>query len=192
MRELIFATHNAHKVHEVASLLRRVCLLRTATEAGITEPIPEEHDTLSGNAWQKAEFVWMRTGRDSFADDTGLEVEALGGAPGVYSARYAGPGCSFADNMAKLLREMRGIANRKACFRTVIALIIGGARHEFEGRVDGEILEQPTGEGGFGYDAVFRPQGYELSFAQMPLEVKNSLSHRGRAVEKMRVFLSEL
>ena len=94
--------------------------------------------------------------------------------------------------MAKLLREMRGIANRKACFRTVIALIIGGARHEFEGRVDGEILEQPTGEGGFGYDAVFRPQGYELSFAQMPLEVKNSLSHRGRAVEKMRVFLSEL
>ena len=155
--------------------------------------IPETAETLDGNAEQKALWVFDRTGMECFADDTGLEVEALDGRPGVYSARYAGEHCSFEDNVNKMLHEMEGKEQRNACFRTVICLIekVDGVpqRRYFEGRIDGTILKEPYGEGGFGYDPIFMPDRFAVSFAEMPLEVKNSISHRGRAVAKLVEYL---
>ena len=145
-----------------------------------------------GNAKQKAEYVYQKYQVNCFADDTGLEVEALDGRPGVYSARYAGEHCSFQDNMNKLLQEMQGVSNRKACFKTVVALILNGQRYEFEGRVDGIILPEPIGDSGFGYDPVFMPDGFNVSFAQMSDFDKNAISHRGRAIRKMMTFLQTL
>ncbi len=187
--KIVFATHNAHKVSEVQAVLGSEYQLVTATEAGISEEIPETQPTIEGNALQKARYVYEHTGLNCFADDTGLEVEALNGAPGVYSARYAGEHVSYADNNKLLLKNLAGCQNRKARFRTVIALILDGKEHFFEGRVEGTIATEPHGEGGFGYDPLFIPEGSQLTFAEMSPEAKNGISHRGRAVAKLVAFL---
>lgn len=187
--KIVFATHNAHKVSEVQAVLGLEYQLVTATEAGISEEIPETQPTIEGNALQKARYVYEHTGLNCFADDTGLEVEALNGAPGVYSARYAGEHVSYADNNKLLLKNLAGCQNRKARFRTVIALILDGKEHLFEGRVEGTIATEPHGEGGFGYDPLFIPEGSQLTFAEMSPEAKNGISHRGRAVAKLVAFL---
>ena len=187
--KIVFATHNAHKVSEVQAVLGAEYQLVTATEAGISEEIPETQPTIEGNALQKARYVYEHTGLNCFADDTGLEVEALNGAPGVYSARYAGEHVSYADNNKLLLKNLAGCQNRKARFRTVIALILDGKEHLFEGRVEGTIATEPHGEGGFGYDPLFIPEGSQLTFAEMSPEAKNGISHRGRAVAKLVAFL---
>ena len=190
MKRLIFATNNKHKVEEVRAALDGIVEIVTLAEAGLSGEIPETADTLQGNALQKAQWVWNRTHTDCFADDTGLEVDALGGAPGVYSARYAGEHCSFDDNIDKLLAALDGQTNRRADFRTVICLIEGGEPKYFEGRVDGQILTERHSNGeGFGYDPVFMPDRFALSFAEMPLDVKNTISHRGLAVAKLAAHL---
>lgn len=190
MKKLIFATNNKHKVEEVRAALDGIVEIVTLAEAGLSGEIPETADTLQGNALQKAQWVWDRTHTDCFADDTGLEVDALGGAPGVYSARYAGEHCSFDDNINKLLAALDGQSNRKADFRTVICLIEGGETHYFEGRVDGQILTERHSNGeGFGYDPIFMPDRFAVSFAEMPLDVKNTISHRGLAVKKLAEYL---
>ena len=191
MKEIIFATNNAHKLSEVQAILGEGVRLVTLRECGITEDIPENEPTLEGNALAKARYVHGRTGRDCFADDTGLEVDALGGAPGVHSARYATDGHDFAANNRLLLRNLEGCADRSAHFRTVVALILDGREYLFEGRVDGRIVESESGDGGFGYDPLFMPDGFDRTFAQMDGEEKNSVSHRGRAVRKLAGFLSE-
>lgn len=187
---IIFATNNAHKLVEVQALMPQGISIVGLSQMGIHDDIPEDGDTLEANALQKARYVYERTKRNCFADDTGLEVEALGNAPGVYSARYAGPQKSSADNIVKLLEELRGHQNRRARFRTVIALIIDGKEHLFEGIVRGHITEQLSGTEGFGYDPIFMPEGYNQTFAEMPLDVKNDISHRGRAVQKLVDFLA--
>ena len=190
MKRLIFATNNKHKVEEVRAALDGIVEIVTLAEAGLSGEIPETADTLQGNALQKAQWVWDRTHTDCFADDTGLEVDALGGAPGVYSARYAGEHCSFDDNINKLLAALESKSNRSADFRTVICLIEGGEPKYFEGRVDGQILTERHSNGeGFGYDPVFMPDRFALSFAEMPLDVKNTISHRGLAVKKLAEYL---
>ena len=190
MKQLIFATNNKHKVEEVRAAMDGLVEVVTLAEAGLQGEIPETADTLQGNALQKAQWVWERTHTDCFADDTGLEVEARGGAPGVYSARYAGEHCSFDDNIDKLLRALDGETNRRADFRTVICLIEGGEVKYFEGRVDGQILTERHSNGeGFGYDPVFMPDRFAVSFAEMPLDVKNSISHRGLAVKALAEYL---
>lgn len=192
MKRLIFATNNKHKVEEVCAALNGTVEIATLAEAGLSGEIPETADTLQGNALQKAQWVWERTHADCFADDTGLEVDALGGAPGVYSARYAGEHCSFDDNIDKLLQALDGEENRRACFRTVICLIENGQERYFEGRVDGQILTERHSNGkGFGYDPVFMPDRFAVSFAEMPLEVKNTISHRGLAVKKLIDYLKQ-
>lgn len=191
MKKLIFATNNAHKLEEVGAIIGSSLQLVTLREAGITEDIPENEPTIEGNALAKARYVWEKTGCDCFADDTGLEVDALGGAPGVHSARYATDGHDFAANREKLLRELEGKSDRKARFRTVVALIEGGVEHCFEGIVEGEITTSEIGEGGFGYDCLFRPKGYEQTFAELAPEEKNAISHRGRAVAKLSEWLNQ-
>lgn len=191
MRQLIFATNNKHKVEEVRAALDGLVEVVTLSEAGLQGEIPETADTLEGNALQKAQWVWERTHTDCFADDTGLEVAALDGAPGVYSARYAGEHCSFDDNIDKLLHALEGKENRRARFRTVICLIENGHPTYFEGRVEGQILRERQSNGeGFGYDPVFMPDRFAVSFAEMPLEVKNRISHRGMAVAKLVEYVN--
>lgn len=187
--KILFATNNAHKLSEVQAVLGERFELVTPKEAGVEEEIPEDQPTLEGNALQKARYLKARTGLDCFADDTGLEVEALGGAPGVHSARYATDGHDFKANNRLLLKNMEGVENRRARFRTVIALIFEGKEYLFEGIVQGEILEVECGEEGFGYDPLFRPDEAQCSFAQMTAEEKNAISHRGRAVRKFAEFL---
>ena len=201
MKNYVFATNNKHKLTEVREMLNGTVNLYSLSDMGLDGDIPETAETLDGNALQKAQWVWERLSRDNqqlmksrnidgcFADDTGLEVEALGGRPGVYSARYAGEHCSFDDNINKMLGEMDGVSNRKACFRTVICLIENGEPRYFEGRVDGKILTERYGKEGFGYDPIFMPDRFALSFAEMPLEVKNRISHRGRAVAELVKYL---
>ena len=190
MNKLIFATNNKHKVEEVRAALHGTVEILSLAEAGLVGEIPETADTLEGNALQKAQWVWERTHAACFADDTGLEVEALGGAPGVYSARYAGVHCSFDDNIDKLLNALEGQQNRKARFRTVICLLEEGEPVYFEGKVEGQILTERHSNGeGFGYDPVFMPDRFAVSFAEMPLEVKNTISHRGLAVKKLTEYL---
>jgi XTP/dITP diphosphohydrolase len=191
MARLVFATNNRHKLEEVSAILGAEWELATPAALGITEDIPETQETLEGNALQKARYIYERTGLDCFADDTGLEVAALGGAPGVRSARYAGDRHDFDDNNRMLLKNLAGVQDRSARFRTVIALILGGEEHLFEGRVEGRIIDEYRGDGGFGYDPVFIPEGSERTFAQMPPEQKNAISHRARAVERLAIFLSE-
>ena len=189
MTEIIFATNNAHKLSEVQALLGDKFHLVTLRECGITEDIPETADTLEGNASQKSHYLHDRVGKNCFADDTGLEVEALGGEPGVRSARYATDGHDFEANNRLLLKNLEGVANRKARFRTVISLILDGEEHLFEGVVEGRITESAAGCGGFGYDPLFIPDGYDCTFAEMSAEEKNAISHRGRAVQKLVEFL---
>lgn len=189
IKEIIFATNNAHKLSEVQAVLGDRFRLVTLAECGITEEIPEDAPTLEGNALQKARYVHERTGADCFADDTGLEVDALDGAPGVHSARYATDGHDFAANNRLLLRNLAGAADRSAHFRTVIALILDGREYLFEGRVDGRIAESEAGCGGFGYDPLFVPEGFDKTFAEMDADEKNAISHRGRAVRRLVEFL---
>ncbi len=191
MTNLVFATNNLHKVDEVKHKLNGLYSIQTLCEIGCHEDIPETADTLEGNALQKARYLYEKYGCNCFADDTGLEVEVLDNAPGIYSARYAGEAKNSDENMKKLLRELFGKTNRKARFRTVIALIRDGKEYLFEGIVDGQILEERQGDEGFGYDPVFLPDGYEKSFAQLSMTEKNAISHRGRAVEKLLAFLKE-
>lgn len=187
--KILFATNNAHKKAEVAAVLGEGYTLLTPRDCGITEEIPETQPTLEGNALQKARYLHERTGLDCFADDTGLEVEALGGAPGVRSARYATDGHDFEANNRLLLDNLRGKENRRARFRTVIALILGGREHLFEGIVEGRIIDRETGGEGFGYDPLFVPDGCDRTFAQMSAAEKNAASHRGRAVRKLADYL---
>lgn len=190
--KLVFATNNRHKVDEVQKMLPESIQLLTLAQVNIDEDIPEDFPTLEGNALQKARYIYEKYGFSCFADDTGLEVEALNNEPGVYSARYAGEQRCSEDNIDKVLANLGNEVNRKACFRTVIALILDGKEYLFEGRVDGEILAERHGSEGFGYDPVFRPEGFNESFAEMALEAKNAISHRGRAVAKLVDFLSKI
>lgn len=189
--KLVFATNNQHKLDEVQKITAGHTEIVSLAAIDCHDDIPETADTLEGNALQKARYIKDKFGYDCFADDTGLEVEALNNAPGVYSARYAGPAKDSVENMKKVLREMEGISDRKACFRTVIALIQGKEEHLFEGRVDGKILTAQQGEAGFGYDPIFQPEGFDLSFAEMPMDEKNKISHRGRAIQQLIAFLKE-
>lgn len=190
MEKLIFATNNPHKLNEIRHILEGRVEIVGLDEIGCQEDIPETADTLQGNALLKAEFVHKRYGLPCFADDTGLEVEALGGAPGVHSARYAGEPTNADANVRKLLEALSGVPHpRKACFRTVIALIDDRGKHFFEGKIEGTIASERRGSGGFGYDPVFIPEGHTLSFAEMGEETKNQISHRALAVAQLRDFL---
>ena len=189
--ELVFATNNQHKLKEVQLLLPSTINILSLKDINCFEDIPEEQDSLKGNALQKAEFVKNNFDFDCFADDTGLEIDALNGKPGVYSARYAGPSNDFNKNMDKVLAEMEGVKNRKARFRTVIALLLNEREYFFEGVVEGRILEEKHGEDGFGYDPIFQPEGFNETFAQMQLQIKNKISHRGRAVKNFVEFLNK-
>lgn len=189
--KIIFATNNAHKLSEVQAVLGDGFELVTPRMCGVEEEIPETAETLEGNASQKSHYLYDRTGLDCFADDTGLEVEALGGEPGVHSARYATDGHDFAANNRLLLKNLEGKENRRARFRTVISLIEGGEEHLFEGIVEGRIIDHESGEEGFGYDPLFVPDGFDRTFAEMTAEEKNAVSHRGRAVRKLVAYLHE-
>ena len=189
-KKIVFATNNAHKLNEVRAILGEKIEVLSLKEIDCYDDIPETADTLEGNAFLKARYIYERYGVDCFADDTGLEVEALNGAPGVFSARYAGgEGHNSEANMQKLLKELEGKENRKAQFRTAICLIMGGEEHLFEGIVTGEIIDEKRGGAGFGYDPIFVPEGYDLTFAELGNDIKNSISHRARAVEKLCQFL---
>jgi XTP/dITP diphosphohydrolase len=188
--ELIFATNNLHKLTEIQSLIGENIVLKSLHEIGCTEDIPETAPTLEGNALLKAQYIFDRYGKNCFADDTGLEIEALDGRPGVFSARYATDGHDFEANIDKVLEELMDSKNRKARFRTVIALIREGSVHYFEGIVNGEIINIRKGIKGFGYDPVFLPDGYNLTFAEMTIDEKNKISHRARALGKLVDFLN--
>ena len=190
--KIIFATNNAHKLSEVQAVLGDGYELVTPRQCGIEEEIPETAETLEGNARQKARYLFERTGLDCFADDTGLEVEALNGAPGVHSARYATDGHDFAANNRLLLKNLAGEENRRARFRTVICLIEQGKEHLFEGIVEGRIIDHEAGSEGFGYDPLFVPEGFDHTFAEMSAEQKNGISHRGRAVRKLVDYLHQI
>lgn len=192
MQEIVFATNNQHKLSEIRRIVGDRYRILSLSEIGCHEDIPETADTLMGNALQKARYVKEHYGYDCFADDTGLMVDALDGAPGVYSARYAGPGHDSVANMRLLLKNMEGHDDRSARFVTVIALLLGEKEMTFEGKVEGEILRVPEGDGGFGYDPVFRPEGGELSFALMTPDAKNAISHRGRATAELLKYLNTL
>jgi len=189
LKKIVFATNNSHKLEEVRFALKNKYEVLSLKDIGFFEDIPEPYETLEENALTKSKTIFVKYGLDCFADDTGLEVDALNGAPGVYSARYAGPNCSFDDNVNKLLAELQGKDNRKARFRTIVSLILNGEEFTFEGIVNGEITEERAGEKGFGYDPIFKAEGKDISFAQMDLNEKNKISHRGLAVAKLIEFL---
>lgn len=190
-KKLVVATNNAHKLEEIAAILGDEMELLSLKDIHCDADIPETADTLEGNARQKAMYIYENYGMDCFADDTGLEVEALNGAPGVYSARYAGDGHDSEANMQKLLHELGDKENRKAQFRTAICLILEGKEYLFEGIVKGEIIKEKRGGAGFGYDPIFVPEGHELTFAELGNDIKNTISHRARAVEKLCLFLKK-
>ena len=189
-RKLVFATNNAHKLEEVAAILGDPVELLSLNDIGCQADIPETAETLEGNALLKSSYIYKNYHLDCFADDTGLEVEALNGAPGVYSARYAGgEGHDAQANMLKLLHELDGKENRKAQFRTAISLILDGKEYLFEGVIKGEIIKEKRGDSGFGYDPVFMPEGYDRTFAELGNDIKNQISHRALAVQKLCEFL---
>lgn len=191
--KLVFATNNKHKLDEVRKITSHHPVeIVSLADIDCFDEIPETADTLEGNALQKVLYIREKFGMDCFADDTGLEVEALNNAPGVYSARYAGPGHDSEANMKKLLHEMEGMENRKARFRTVIALVWNGKTYTFDGIVNGTITTTKRGENGFGYDPIFIPEGYEQTFAELGNDIKNQISHRAKAVEKLDEFLTQL
>lgn len=189
--KLVFATNNQHKLDEVRKITAGYTEIVSLSDIDCHDDIPETADTLEGNALQKVRYIKENFGYDCFADDTGLEVEALDNAPGVYSARYAGPGHDSEANMNKLLQEMEGKENRKARFRTAIALILNGKEYLFEGIVNGTIIKEKRGGSGFGYDPIFVPDTYSQTFAEMGNEIKNQISHRAEAVRKLTAFLSD-
>ena len=185
-RKLVFATNNAHKLEEVAAILGDQVELLSLNDIGCQADIPETAETLEGNALLKSSYIYKNYHLDCFADDTGLEVETLNGAPGVYSARYAGgEGHDAQANMLKLLHELDGKENRKAQFRTAISLILDGKEYLFEGVIKGEIIKEKRGDSGFGYDPVFMPEGYDRTFAELGNDIKNQISHRALAVQKL-------
>ena len=189
-RKLVFATNKAHKLEEVAAILGDQVELLSLNDIGCQADIPEAAETLEGNALLKSSYIYKNYHLDCFADDTGLEVEALNGAPGVYSARYAGgEGHDAQANMLKLLHELDGKENRKAQFRTAISLILDGKEYLFEGVIKGEIIKEKRGDSGFGYDPVFMPEGYDRTFAELGNDIKNQISHRALAVQKLCEFL---
>ncbi len=188
---LVFATNNMHKVEEVEALLPDFFKIKSLESIGCTEDIPENEPTIAGNAIAKAQYVFDKFGIDVFAEDTGLEVDALNGDPGVYSARYAGAARDSKANIQLLLKNLEGKDNRSARFRTCMALILDGQTHLFEGIVEGAISLEMTGQEGFGYDPVFVPNGYSKTFAEMSLEDKSKISHRARALSKLIEFLLE-
>ena len=189
MKKLVFATNNQHKLQEIKEILKGKFEVISLKEINFFDEIEEPFETLHENALQKARVVHQFWGLDVFSDDTGLEVDALNGAPGVYSARYAGENCSFQDNVKKLLKALNSEENRKAKFRSVIALILNNKEYTFDGVVEGEITKEQSGSEGFGYDPIFKPEGFETTFAEMTSEAKNNVSHRGRAVQKLTTFL---
>ena len=192
MKKIIFATNNAHKLSEVRQILADVYEVVSLADMGITDDIPEPYDTFEENALTKAHTIAQQTGCDCFAEDTGLVIDTLGGEPGVKSARYAGEGRSTSANMELVLHKMQGVTNRQARFKTVVALLLEGKEYLFEGIAEGNILTAPSGGGGFGYDPIFQPLGYTQTFAQMPAELKNQISHRGKAVQKLLDFLHKV
>lgn len=189
MKQLVFATNNAHKLDEVRNILGDTFEILSMAQIGCHDDIEETADTFAGNALIKARYIKEKYGYDCFADDSGLEIEALGGAPGVYSARFAGEGHNSEKNMDKVLSLMQGKSNRNARFCTVVALVTGEGEYTFEGEIKGEILDERRGEGGFGYDPIFRPENETLTFAEMGDDRKNAISHRARAVKKLAEFL---
>lgn len=192
MKQLVFATNNAHKLDEVRKILGGKFNVLSLKEIGCNDDIAETAETFEGNALIKARYIHDKYGYDCFADDSGLEIDALGGAPGVYSARYAGEAHDSEKNMAKVLEQLQGIENRTARFRTVIALILDGKEYLFEGEITGRIIEERRGAGGFGYDPIFIPDGETRTFAEMDDAQKNGISHRARAVKKLVAFLDSL
>lgn len=191
MKKIVFATNNKNKLSEIQHLLNATVDIVSLADIHFYDDIEETEDSLEGNASLKSHAIFDSQGLNVFSDDTGLEIEALNGDPGVYSARYAGEDGNAEANMKKVLTQMKGVNNRKACFRTVISLILEGKEYFFEGKVEGVILTEKHGEKGFGYDPIFQPEGYQESFAELPLDIKNSISHRGRAVQKLVAFLKE-
>ena len=188
--QLVFATNNLNKLKEVQSLIPNNIKLLSLEEIGCFEDVPETQDTIEGNAIQKAEYIKGKYGYDCFADDTGLEVEALNGEPGVYSARYAGEQRNSEDNIQKILRNLENESNRSAQFKTVIALEFQGKQHRFTGICKGEITKAKSGNQGFGYDPIFKAQGYDKTFAEISLEEKNRIGHRGKAIQLLVQFLN--
>jgi XTP/dITP diphosphohydrolase len=199
LKTLVFATQNKHKIEEISDVLNNILMQHHSkkwkiiglADIGCIEDIPETSDTLEGNALQKALYIKKNFGYDCFADDTGLEVDALDGKPGIYSARYAGSQRNFNDNISKVLKELEPKTNRSARFRTVIALVLDSGQYLFEGHVEGRIIDEKRGTGGFGYDPVFVPDGFEKTFAEMTLDEKNKISHRALAVKKLIAFLKD-
>jgi len=189
--KLVFASNNKNKIQEIQALVPNTFQILSLEEIGCTEDIPETADTIEGNAILKANYVTEKYGYDCFADDTGLEVEALNGAPGVYSARYAGEQKDANDNMDKLLSELKDKSNRKANFKTVIALNLNGKQNLFTGIINGKIIEEKIGTNGFGYDPIFVADGYEKTFAELSMEEKSTISHRGIAVKELILFLQK-
>lgn len=189
MLEICLATNNAHKVEELQHLLGKSVKLKTLKEIGCFDEIPEDAFTFQENSSQKAQYIWQKYKINCIADDSGLEVDALGGEPGVFSARYAGEHGNHAKNIAKLLEMLQNEDNRAAQFRCVITLLIDGKENYFEGIVRGTITREITGNGGFGYDPIFKPKGFEKTFAEMTMDEKNPISHRGLAVDKLKLFL---
>jgi len=187
--KLVFATNNPNKLSELQALVPQGIEILSLKEINCNEELPETNPTLEGNALQKAKYVFDNYGFNCFADDTGLEIEVLGGAPGVYSARYAGEDCKAEDNMQKVLEKLEHEDNRNAKFRTVIALIIKGEENLYEGECSGKITKTKSGAEGFGYDPIFTPEGYEITFAEMSKQEKGAISHRGKAVEKLVEFI---
>ena len=190
--KIVFATNNPNKLKEIQSLIPKEIEIISLKEIGCTEDIPETGDSLEANAFQKAHFIKKNYNYDCFADDTGLEIDELNGAPGVYSARYAGPEKNADANMTKILNELKGKKNRKAKFRTAIALTLNNEEHLFEGEINGHISDVKQGNKGFGYDPIFIPENYIRSFAQMSMQEKGAISHRGRAVIKLVAYLNNL
>ena len=190
--KLVFATNNQHKLHEIKHLLEDSFELLSLNDIECFDDIPENQETIEGNASEKAFYIWNKYQLNCFADDTGLEIEALNGEPGVYSARYAGDEKSPEKNIELVLQKMAKIKNRKARFKTVISLVIDGKEVQFEGIVNGTILEEKKGQSGFGYDPIFQPDESQFSFAEMPLGEKNKISHRGRATRKLVEYLTHL
>jgi XTP/dITP diphosphohydrolase len=189
--ELVFATNNSHKLNELRAIVGNRFSIISLKELGCFDEIPETETTLVANALQKAKYIHDRFHCNCFADDTGLEIDALNGRPGVYSARYAGEHCSFQDNINKVLSELQGVTNRKASFVTIIALILNDENYFFEGKIEGEIMEREKGTNGFGYDPIFKPLGYNKTFAELTSVEKNSISHRALTTKKLNDFLKK-
>ncbi len=190
MKHIVFATNNKHKIGEIENIIKTDLNIKGLKDINCFEEIPEDQDTIEGNALQKARYIFENFKENCFADDTGLEVEALNGEPGVYSARYAGETKDFEANIDKVLEKLKGKENRKARFKTVIALIIDGKENLFEGIVNGKIIEDRKGSDGFGYDSVFLPDTYDKTFAEMNMNEKNKISHRAIAVRKLVEYLN--